>query len=76
MYKKRCIFQNVSVWHIQDLLNYFFFYPQLAEHLVAQHSSIKMLHNRIKVILAYIQAAQKGEFDFLNFEASIYVCET
>jgi len=32
-----------------------------AEHLVAQHSSIKMLHSRIKVILAYIQAAQKGE---------------
>ncbi|GFR80517.1 COP9 signalosome complex subunit 6 [Elysia marginata] len=32
-----------------------------AEHLVAQHSSIKMLHNRIKVILAYIKAAQNGE---------------
>jgi len=32
-----------------------------AEHLVAQHSSIKMLHNRVKVILAYIHAAQKGE---------------
>jgi len=32
-----------------------------AEHLVAQHSSIKMLHNRVKVILAYIDAAQKGE---------------
>ncbi|CAL1545560.1 unnamed protein product [Lymnaea stagnalis] len=32
-----------------------------AEHLVAQHSSIKMLHNRIMVILAYIQAAQKGD---------------
>uniref|UniRef100_A0A2C9LCR6 COP9 signalosome complex subunit 6 n=1 Tax=Biomphalaria glabrata TaxID=6526 RepID=A0A2C9LCR6_BIOGL len=32
-----------------------------AEHLVAQHSSIKMLHNRIKIILAYIQASQKDE---------------
>jgi len=32
-----------------------------AEHLVAQHSSIKMLHNRVKIILSYIQAAEKGE---------------
>lgn len=36
-----------------------------AEHLLAQHSSIKMLHNRIKIILAYIQAAQKGWCSFL-----------
>ncbi|XP_033760420.1 COP9 signalosome complex subunit 6-like [Pecten maximus] len=33
----------------------------VAEHLVAQHSSIKMLHSRVKLILEYIKAVQAGE---------------
>lgn len=33
----------------------------VAEQLVAQHSSIKMLHSRVKLILDYIKAVQAGE---------------
>ncbi|XP_062600041.1 COP9 signalosome complex subunit 6-like, partial [Saccostrea cucullata] len=33
----------------------------VAEHLIAQHSSIKMLHSRVKLILEYIKAVQAGE---------------
>lgn len=33
----------------------------LAEHLQAQHGAIKMLHNRVKLILQYISAVEKGE---------------
>lgn len=32
----------------------------MAEHLIAQHSAIKMLHSRVKLILAYIQSVEKG----------------
>ncbi|XP_041366087.1 COP9 signalosome complex subunit 6-like [Gigantopelta aegis] len=32
-----------------------------AEHLISQHSSIKMLHSRIKLVLSYIKAVQAGE---------------
>lgn len=32
-----------------------------AEHLSAQHSAIKMLHSRVKLILDYIKAAEQGE---------------
>ncbi|XP_046344975.1 COP9 signalosome complex subunit 6-like [Haliotis cracherodii] len=31
------------------------------EHLIAQHSSIKMLHSRVKLILEYVKAVQAGE---------------
>ena len=34
----------------------------VAEHLQVQHSAIKMLHSRIKLILQYISAVEKGEF--------------
>lgn len=33
----------------------------VAEHLNAQHSAIKMLHSRVRLILDYVKAAQKGE---------------
>lgn len=33
----------------------------VAEHLEAQHSAIKMLHSRIKLILEYIKATQAGQ---------------
>ncbi|KAJ8687152.1 hypothetical protein QAD02_022946 [Eretmocerus hayati] len=33
----------------------------VAEHLVAQHSAIKMLHSRVKIVLRYVQAVQNGE---------------
>ncbi|VDI08383.1 COP9 signalosome complex subunit 6-like [Mytilus galloprovincialis] len=33
----------------------------VAEQLVAQHSSIKMLHSRVKIILEYIKAVESGE---------------
>lgn len=32
----------------------------VAEHLVAQHSAIKMLHYRIKLVLAYVKAVEEG----------------
>ncbi|KAK7090209.1 COP9 signalosome complex subunit 6-like [Littorina saxatilis] len=35
----------------------------VAEHLTAQHSAIKMLHSRIKLILQYITAVEKGEVE-------------
>ncbi|KAK9299296.1 hypothetical protein QLX08_007648 [Tetragonisca angustula] len=31
------------------------------EHLTAQHSAIKMLHSRVKLVLKYVQAVQNGE---------------
>lgn len=33
----------------------------VAEHLVAQHSAIKMLHSRVKLVLEYIKAVQSGQ---------------
>lgn len=33
----------------------------VAEHLTAQHSAIKMLHSRVKLVLRYVQAVQNGE---------------
>lgn len=33
----------------------------MAEHLTAQHSAIKMLHARVKLVLRYVQAVQNGE---------------
>jgi len=33
----------------------------VAEHLTAQHSAIKMLHARVKLVLRYVQAVQNGE---------------
>ena len=38
----------------------------VAEHLTAQHSAIKMLHSRVKLILEYIQAVQAGILCTLN----------
>lgn len=32
----------------------------VAEHLNAQHSAIKMLHSRVKLILSYIKAIENG----------------
>lgn len=32
----------------------------VAEHLNAQHNAIKMLHSRVKLILAYIKAIENG----------------
>ncbi|KMQ86915.1 cop9 signalosome complex subunit 6-like protein, partial [Lasius niger] len=33
----------------------------VAEHLTAQHSAIKMLHARVKLVLRYVQAVESGE---------------
>ena len=35
--------------------------PAVAEHLIAQHSAIKMLHSRVKLILEYVRASEAGE---------------
>lgn len=35
--------------------------PVVAEHLIAQHSAIKMLHSRVKIILEYVKAVEAGE---------------
>ncbi|TNN73080.1 COP9 signalosome complex subunit 6 [Liparis tanakae] len=36
----------------------------VAEHLIAQHSAIKMLHSRVKIILEYVKAVESGEVPF------------
>ncbi|OCT59456.1 hypothetical protein XELAEV_18000878mg [Xenopus laevis] len=36
----------------------------VAEHLIAQHSAIKMLHSRVRLILEYVRAAEGGEVPF------------
>ncbi|XP_041482711.1 COP9 signalosome complex subunit 6-like [Lytechinus variegatus] len=33
----------------------------VAEHLIAQHNAVKMLHSRVKLILDYVKAVQSGE---------------
>ncbi|CAG9854200.1 unnamed protein product [Phyllotreta striolata] len=33
----------------------------VAEHLTAQHSAIKMLHSRVKLVLEYMKAVQSGQ---------------
>lgn len=33
----------------------------VAEHLTAQHSAIKMLHSRVKLVLEYVRAVQAGK---------------
>lgn len=33
----------------------------VAEHLTAQHSAIKMLHSRVKLVSEYMKAVQSGE---------------
>ena len=33
----------------------------VAEHLIAQHSAIKMLHSRVRIILEYVKAVDAGE---------------
>nr|CAD7405581.1 unnamed protein product [Timema poppensis] len=38
-----------------------FFDRNLAEHLTAQHSAIKMLHSRVRLVLQYVRAVQAGE---------------
>lgn len=45
----------------------------MAEHLQAQHSAIKMLHNRIALILQYIQAVEKGSLPDLNYYLFMYI---
>lgn len=35
----------------------------VAEHLLAQHSAIKMLHSRIKIVLAYVKAIESGQLE-------------
>lgn len=37
------------------------FSVSVAEHLTAQHSAIKMLHSRVKLVLQYVRAVQVGE---------------
>ncbi|XP_075924589.1 COP9 signalosome complex subunit 6 [Petromyzon marinus] len=38
----------------------------VAEHLLAQHSAIKMLHNRVRVILQHMRAIQAGELPVVH----------
>lgn len=39
----------------------------VAEHLTAQHSAIKMLHSRVRLVLEYMKAIQNGDLP-LNHE--------
>jgi hypothetical protein len=42
--------------------------PAVAEHLIAQHSAIKMLHSRVKLILEYVKASEAGRRGACHFE--------
>lgn len=33
----------------------------MAEHLSAQHSAIKMLHSRVRLVLQYVKAVESGQ---------------
>lgn len=44
-----------ALWPLSPLL--------VAEHLIAQHSAIKMLHSRVKIILEYVKAVETGEWN-------------
>lgn len=35
----------------------------VAEHLTAQYSAIKMLHSRVRLVMEYMKAVQKGELE-------------
>ena len=39
----------------------------MSEHLLAQYNAIKMLHSRVKMILAYVKAVKDGMSGFLKF---------
>ena len=43
----------------------------VAEHLNAQHSAIKMLHSRVKIILDYIKAVEAGETSFFDHQLTM-----
>ena len=45
-----------------------------AEHLLAQHSAIKMLYNRVKTILEYVKAVKAGLI-FLIYLPSLNWCD-
>lgn len=37
------------------------FVSLVAEHLSAQHSAIKMLHSRVRLVLQYVKAVESGQ---------------
>lgn len=39
----------------------FLFQFSVADHLIAQHVAIKMLHARVKLVLEYVQAVSEGK---------------
>lgn len=47
------VWKTFQLWYFLSLL--------VAEHLIAQHSAIKMLHSRVKIILEYVKAVEAGE---------------
>lgn len=40
-----------------------FYFFSVAEHLMAQYSAIKMLHSRVKLVLAYIKEVESGALE-------------
>lgn len=43
------------------IVNQFISHPIVAEQLQAQHSAVKMLASRVKIILEYVKAMERGE---------------
>ena len=53
---------GVIKWSDHHYLIVCFYYCfAVAEHLVAQHNSVKMLYERIRIILRYIKAVEEGD---------------
>jgi len=47
----------------------------VAEHLLAQHNAVKMLHGRIRVILDYIKAVEAGITVSVIITVLQFLCE-
>lgn len=57
----RCLLTSVFILLISYFSLILIIIFSVAEHLMAQHSAIKMLYSRVKLILMYLRAVEKGE---------------
>ncbi|XP_014671204.1 PREDICTED: COP9 signalosome complex subunit 6-like isoform X2 [Priapulus caudatus] len=53
--------ERIGVDHVARMSSDSGVNSSVADHLIAQHNAIKMLHHRVKLILEYVKAVQSGE---------------
>ena len=54
-------YKNINYVIFLDYFSNFLFWLLVAEQLQAQHNAIKMLANRVRLILEYIRVMERGE---------------